>query len=135
MSNAVAKVAFTPSARGRQGRNGFDRLVNLLPDARSGGDIPSNHERALAKACDGSLRIAGNDAITRTDLPGNRRPISLRNLMANVRVALIATASIPAERLKTRGRDAAEFRDGMALPRTVIKRLRTRLDEIQARSG
>ena len=130
MAYAFADIAFTPSVRDQQDKNGSGGYARFLTDDRSGGDILSDRERAFIQECDGFyqatvsetgwpyvqfrggapgfLRSDGDNAITYDDLRGNRQYISLGNLMADNRVALIIMNYARAERLKIWGRVRVE---------------------------
>lgn len=132
MAYAFAKIAFTPSVRDQQDRNGSGAYAAFLTDARSGGDILSDRERAFIQECDGFyqatvsetgwpyvqfrggapgfLRAEGDNTITYADLRGNRQYISLGNLTADNRIALIIMNYARAERLKIWGRVVVEDR-------------------------
>ena len=130
MAYAFAKIAFTPAVREQQERNGSGGYASFLSKNRSGGDILSDHERAFIEECDGFyqatvsetgwpyvqfrggqpgfLRVGGDNAITYADLRGNRQYISLGNLTADNRIALIIMNYARAERLKIWGRVEVE---------------------------
>ena len=138
MAYAFAKIAFTPSVRDQQDRNGSGGYARLLSDDRSGGDTLSERERAFIEACDGFyqatvsetgwpyvqfrggkpgfLRVEGDNAIAYDDLRGNRQYISLGNLAADNRIALIIMNYARAERLKIWGR--VEVKEKPANPAT-----------------
>ena len=130
MAYAFAKIAFTPAVRDQQERNGSGGYASFLSESRSGGDILSDRERAFIEECEGFyqatvsetgwpyvqfrggapgfLRAEGDAAITYADLRGNRQYISLGNLTADNRIALIIMNYARAERLKIWGRVAVE---------------------------
>lgn len=130
MAYAFANIAFTPSVRDQQDKNGSGGYAKFLTDARSGGDILSDRERAFIQECDGFyqatvsetgwpyvqfrggapgfLRLSGENTITYGDLRGNRQYISLGNLIADNRVALIIMNYARAERLKIWGQVTVE---------------------------
>lgn len=132
MAYAFANIAFTPSVRDQQDKNGSGGYARFLTDDRSGGDILSDRERAFIQECDGFyqatvsetgwpyvqfrggapgfLRADGDNPITYADLRGNRQYISLGNLTADNRIALIIMNYARAERLKIWGRVAVEER-------------------------
>ncbi len=130
MAYAFANIAFTPSVRNQQDKNGSGGYAKLLTADRPGGDILSDRERAFVQECDGFyqatvsetgwpyvqfrggapgfLRADGKNAIIYADLRGNRQYISLGNLTADNRIALIVVNYPRAERLKIWGRVAVE---------------------------
>ena len=130
MAYAFAKIAFTPAVREQQERNGSGGYASFLSKNRSGGDILSDRERAFIEECDGFyqatvsetgwpyvqfrggqpgfLRVGGGNAISYADLRGNRQYISLGNLTAENRIALIIMNYARAERLKLWGRVEVE---------------------------
>lgn len=134
MAYAFAKIAFTPSVRQQQDANGSGAYAGFLTDARTGGDILSDRERIFIERCDGFyqatvsetgwpyvqfrggapgfLRANADNTLTYADLRGNRQYISLGNLTADNRVALIIMNYARAERLKIWGRATVEERPG-----------------------
>lgn len=132
MAYAFANIAFTPSVRDQQDKNGSGGYARFLADDRSGGDILSDRERAFIQECDGFyqatvseigwpyvqfrggapgfLRAEDDNAITYADLRGNRQYISLGNLSQDNRISLIIMNYARAERLKLWGRVAVEER-------------------------
>ena len=136
MAYAFANIAFTPSVRDQQDRNGSGNYAKFLSDERSGGDVLTESERTFVEGCDGFyqatvsetgwpyvqfrggpagfLRADGPDTITYADLRGNRQYISLGNLAVDDRVSLIIMNYARAERLKIWGRATIEARPGDA---------------------
>ncbi len=53
MAYAFANIAFTPSVRQQQDKNGSGSYARFLSEARTGGDILSDHERRFIEGCDG----------------------------------------------------------------------------------
>mgnify|MGYP000403895456 CR=1 FL=1 len=126
MAYAFASIAFTPSVRQHQEKNGSGAYAKFLSDDRVGGDILSGRERRFIEQCDGFyqatvsetgwpyvqfrggpagfLRADETNAVTYADLRGNRQYISLGNLSQDNRIALIIMNYARAERLKVWGR-------------------------------
>ncbi len=126
MAYAFAEIAFTPSVRDQQNRNGSGSYAKFLSPERSGGDVLGERERSFVQARDGMyqatvsetgwpyvqfrggapgfLRVLDKQTIAYADLRGNRQYISLGNLVANDRIALILIDYVQAERIKIWGR-------------------------------
>lgn len=126
MAVAFAKIAFTPSVRAQQERLGSGRYSKLLSDERQGGDRLGPQEAAFIAQRDGFyqatvsetgwpyvqfrggppgfLKVLDEQTIAYADLRGNRQYLSLGNLTANDRIALILLDYVEARRLKIWGR-------------------------------
>jgi predicted pyridoxine 5'-phosphate oxidase superfamily flavin-nucleotide-binding protein len=128
MARAFARIAFTPAVRRRQARHGGERYARLLSDEHEGGARLGAAERAFIEARDGFyqatvsetgwpyvqfrggppgfLRALDDRTIAYADLRGNRQFLSVGNLDADPRVALILMDYPDARRLKIWGRAA-----------------------------
>lgn len=126
MAYAFSKIAFTPSVRDQQDKNGAGNYARFLADDRTGGDVLTEREAAFIQSSDGFyqatvsetgwpyvqfrggqagfLRVIGPSAIAYADLRGNRQYISLGNLTRNNRISLIIMNYAFAQRLKIWGR-------------------------------
>jgi predicted pyridoxine 5'-phosphate oxidase superfamily flavin-nucleotide-binding protein len=126
MAYAFAEIAFTPSVRNQQDKNGFGSYAKFLSDERAGGDQLTERERSFIEGCDGFyqatvsdtgwpyvqfrggpagfLHVLGPNTITYADLRGNRQYISLGNLSEDNRISIIVMNYARAERLKIWGR-------------------------------
>ncbi|WP_425044862.1 pyridoxamine 5'-phosphate oxidase family protein [Primorskyibacter sp. S87] len=126
MALAFANIAFTPSVRAQQDRNGSSNYARFLLPDRSGGDSIGLAEAAFVEARDGFyqatvsetgwpyvqfrggkpgfLHVLDPKTIAYADLRGNRQYISLGNLVSDARVSLILMDYPNAQRLKIWGR-------------------------------
>lgn len=125
MAYAFAEIAFTPNVRAQQDRLGSGSYAKFLTPERTGGDRLSETERDFVEARDGFyqasvsetgwpyvqfrggpagfLRVLDDRTIAYADMRGNRQYISLGNLTANNRIALILVDYTRAMRLKIWG--------------------------------
>lgn len=127
MSNAYARIAFTPSVRAEQARKGSARLYDrALSDDRDDGASLGPRESSFIEARDGIfqstvtedgwpyvqfrggapgfMHVLDPQTIAYADYTGNQQYISVGNLHGNDRVSIIAIDFVRAKRLKLFGR-------------------------------
>ena len=126
MAYAFAEIAFTPSVRDQQHKNGSGNYAKFLSDERVGGHELGERERDFIERSDGFyqatvsetgwpyvqfrggpagfLQVLGPKTIAYADLRGNRQYISLGNLTEDNRISIIIMDYARAERLKIWGR-------------------------------
>lgn len=127
MPHAYASIAFTPSVRAEQTRQGSARFYDrVLEEDRNDGARLGPREAAFIEARDGVfqstvtengwpyvqfrggapgfLRVLDPQTIAYADYTGNRQYITVGNLRTNDRVSILAIDFVHANRLKILGR-------------------------------